>query len=131
MARGEYVNLLRGSGRMVVRQRQLDILKSGGATGAAKPAKAKSPTVFILVRDTFDFNGKTSKVLGTFSTKTSAKAHAAVDYAALAAGAGDDDAPAVLDPKSWVNDKNNADTVLLPAGGFDVSYQITGKTLRK
>lgn len=132
MARGEFVAMARRSGKNLVRQRVLDLLAQGGA----KPAKAaKSPTVFTLVKEYEPLSEIGTVLMGTFASKSGAKAAAQADFVALNKAAGydvdDEDNFAGLDAKSWTNDKNDAETDFLTVGTDDFRYVITGKTLRK
>lgn len=128
LARGEYVKLTPGSGRMVIRQRQLDILAAGGGS---KPGAKKtgSTTVFPLLKFVgADF----AQLLGVFSSKTSAKAAAEADFethAALTEDVSSDDFEGLA--TRWVNDKNESSTPDITLGTETVAYQVVGKTLRK
>lgn len=142
MAKGQFVSMARRSGKNLVRQRVLDLLKAGGVTvktpagQTATGTKAKSPTVFTLVRELV---GDDTEVVGIFSSKTSAKSAAQVDYVKLNTEAGVDvDADEFEGDLSteWINDKNNSRSQALEIGvgtmsATEVVYTITGKTLRK
>lgn len=137
LAKGEFVQMARRSGKNLVRQRVLDILAEGKGKKAASgegASKKGSQTVYTLLK--FEGDPGTEQkidVLGTFSTKTGAKGAANSDFvtASLIAGV-DVEADDFTDlADRWVNDKSNSNTPDIAVGDTFVAYDITGRTLRK